>query len=114
DVDAVLLLGLPADLADGAAGLLLRVLLGAVRPAVAGSADPRAVLHAPVLVGHKATTDGPVQPGIHGIGWRRDPNGVAVVPRGRVRERLGQATHAIHRVEVRQVLGGLVEAAALE
>src|SRR5256885_5825492 len=114
DVDAVLLLGLPADFADGAAGLLLRALLGTVGATVARRPHPPGVLKAPVFVRHPAATDGPVQPGIHCIGGRRDPHGVPVVPRGRVREGLGKATHAIHRVEVRQVLGGLVEAAALE
>ena len=118
---AVFLLGLPADLADGAARLLLRVLLGAVRAAVAGSADPpvragreTGRFHAPVLIRRIVPTDRPVHPGIDGIGGRRPVDRVPVVPSRRVDERLGESGHAIHRVEVREVLRRLVEAAALE
>src|SRR2546426_3617581 len=74
-VDAVLLLGLPANFTDGAARLLLRVLLRAVRAAVAGRADPpvragreTGRFHAPVLVRRKVPTDRPVHPGIDRIG----------------------------------------------
>src|SRR5207302_6502201 len=114
DVDTILLLRLPTDFAHGTAGLLLRVLLGAIPAAVPRGPNPQGVVHAPILVRHPVPADRPVQPGIDGIGYRRDPDRVAIIPGGRARERLRQAGDAIHRKDVRLILGRLVKAAALE
>ena len=116
----ILLLRLPADLADGAARLLLGVLLGAIATAVPRGPDPagdgsrRRYLHAPILVRHEVPADGPVHPRIDRVGHGCHPHRIPRIPRRGARELLGKPRGAVHREGVREVLRRLVKAAALE
>src|SRR5437667_12431406 len=79
----------------GAAGMLMHVLLGAVRTAVAGGPDPLRHMESPVLVRHAVPAHRPIHPRVEGIVDRRHVEGVSRVPR-RVRHRLWQAVDVHH------------------
>src|SRR5437879_10483598 len=58
--------------------------------------------------------DGPIQPRIDRIGNGRDPGRISGVPRTRTDDGFGQSRHAVHGIEVEEVLRGLMESAAAE
>src|SRR5438445_5660086 len=71
-------------------------------------------METPILVRDTVAPDGPIQPRIDRIGNGRDPGRISGVPRTRTDDGFGQSRHAVHGIEVEEVLRGLMESAAAE